>query len=125
MNQRLRTRIVLALASFGLTTPFGCGVAPKAFSELGKNPAAINRARAVGLGQTRADDNVVPRLIERLDDTDPVVRLTAHEDLKRRTRQDFGFVPWAEAAERAPAAAQWKAWWQSSHGVVAEPTKTP
>ena len=125
MKQRLRRRFVLALASFGLTTPFGCGVAPKAFSQLGKNPAAINRARAVGLGEAKSDDNVVPSLIARLEDTDPVVRLTAHEDLKRRTRQDFGFIPWAESAERAPAVEQWKAWWKSSHGMILGAAKTP
>ena len=38
----------------------------------------------------------VPALIGRLEDADPVVRLAAHEELRRRTGRDFGFVPWAE-----------------------------
>ena len=34
-------------------------------------------------------------LVGRLADNDPVVRLTAHEELRRRTGLDFGYVPWA------------------------------
>jgi len=45
---------------------------------------------------------------------DEVVRLTAHDELRRRTGQDFGFVPWAGPAERAAAVARWRAWWQAA-----------
>src|SRR5262249_8355548 len=97
----------------------GCGIAPRSFRGL-THPAPIERARAVGRGDELPDGAVVPALIQRLDDPDPVVRLSAHEELRRRTRQDFGFVAWATPAERARVA-RWRFWWQatpSSTGLV-------
>jgi hypothetical protein len=52
----------------------------------------------------------VPALVGRLDDADPVVRLAAHEELRKRTGQDFGYLPWSSDAERSSAVAQWRAW---------------
>ena len=43
-------------------------------------------------------------------DNDPVVRLAAHEELRRRTGQDFGYVPWASAEERTRAIDRWRGW---------------
>src|SRR5438132_5931781 len=77
----------------------GCGIAPRSFRSLA-HPSPIVRARSVGLGQGVAYERVVPALLDRLDDPDPVVRLTAHEELRSRTGQDFGFIPWASPAER-------------------------
>ena len=125
MKWNTRQGMVLVLCALGLPTAPGCGVAPKAFSALGKDQSAINRARAVELGQGKVEEKVIPRLIESLEDTDPVVRMTAHEDLKQRTRQDFGFVPWADAAERTPAVEQWKAWWRSARSAVTKTAGTP
>jgi hypothetical protein len=88
----------------------GCSIAPKSFRDLADH-APLVRARAVGLGQREPDSVAIPALIDRLGDQDPVVRLTAHEELKRRTGQDFGFVAWGELNERAAAAARWRAWW--------------
>ena len=48
-------------------------------------------------------------LVERLSDTDPVVRLAAHEELRKRTGRDFGYVPWASPEERAVPIEQWRA----------------
>jgi hypothetical protein len=91
----------------------GCGaLTPRNFRAM-NNPAPVVRAGAVGLGDDQPDSVAIPAWIGRLDDKDPVVRLAANEGLKKRTGQDFGFIPWAEAEERAPAVAQWKAWWQS------------
>ena len=42
------------------------------------------RARAVGLGRREPDSQVVPALVARLDDEDPVVRLAANEELRQR-----------------------------------------
>ena len=98
-----------------LTTPFatGCGaMRPRNFREM-LHPAPIVRARAAGLNGAEPDAIAIPTLIERLDDKDPVVRLTSHEALKQRTGQDFGYVPWSDDAERAPFVAKWKAWWQT------------
>ncbi len=68
------------------------------------------RARSVGLGRGQPDSQVVPALIARLDDEDPVVRLTANEELRKRTGRDFGYVPWASAEERSAAIARWRNW---------------
>jgi hypothetical protein len=102
----------------------GCSIAPKTFQGL-SNPAAIVRARAVGLGQQLPERQVIPPLIERLDDPDAVVRLSAHEELRRRTGQDFGFVPWADAAERAPAVARWREWWEGRKATMVRSARMP
>jgi hypothetical protein len=36
--------------------------------------------------------------------------MAAHEELRSRTGQDFGYVPWASPAERASAIDRWHAW---------------
>jgi hypothetical protein len=102
----------------------GCSIAPKTFQAL-SNPAAIVRARAVGLGQQLPERQVIPPLIERLDDPDAVVRLSAHEELRKRTGQDFGYVPWADAAERAPAVARWREWWEGRKATLARSAGIP
>ena len=56
----------------------------------------------------KSSDGMAP-LAERLSDSDPVVRLAAHEELRKRTGQDFGYVPWASPEERAGATERWRA----------------
>lgn len=107
-----------------LTLGLGCSIAPKTFRGLA-NPAAIVRARAVGLGDGLPEWQVIPPLIEHLDDLDAVVRLSAHEELRKRTGQDFGYVPWADAAERAPAVARWRAWWNGRKATLAKSGRIP
>ncbi|MEO6812202.1 MAG: hypothetical protein ABI353_24095 [Isosphaeraceae bacterium] len=87
----------------------GCSIAPKNFRNMG-DPAPLVRARAVGLGRGLPGGVAIPALIDRLNDSDQVVQLSANEELKRRTGQDFGFVPWADKAEQGRAIARWKAW---------------
>ena len=53
---------------------------------------------------------MLPALVGRLGDSDPVVRLAAHEELRKRTGQDFGYVPWASPEERSGAIERWRAW---------------
>jgi hypothetical protein len=89
----------------------GCSLAPKSFAQM-IHPSAIVRARAAGLSDRQPDQVAVPALIERLGDADPVVRLTAHETLRERTGQNFGYLPWGDNAERAAAQARWKTWWE-------------
>jgi hypothetical protein len=103
-----------------LLLALGCGVGPKHFRSL-IDPAPVTRARAVGLGEGQPDSVAIPALIGRLDDNDPVVRLSANEALRKRTGQDFGFVAWADPAERAPAVARWKAWWQNRPATASRP----
>lgn len=99
---------------FGWALPFlvlsgGCSIAPKSFRGI-DNPAPLVRARAAGLGRGLPDQQVIPALVDKLSDPDPVVRLTSHEELKKRTGKDFGFVPWDDPAPRARAVERWKAW---------------
>jgi hypothetical protein len=65
---------------------------------------------------------VLPALLTRLGDSDPVVRLAAHEELRKRTGQDFGYLPWASSDERSSAIARWRAWLAQKH---AGPSVTP
>jgi hypothetical protein len=89
------------------------------------HPAPIVRARSVGLGEQLPESQVIPPLIDRLDDSDAVVRLSAHAELRKLTGQDFGYVPWADAAERAPAVARWRAWWNNRKAPLARSAKIP
>ena len=109
-----RGRIGLPLLVLGL----GCGVAPRHFRDL-IDPAPMTRARAAHLGDGHPDAVAIPALIDRLEDDDPVVRLSAHTALRRRTGQQFGFLPWAEPDERARAVARWRSWWTGHQGILA------
>jgi hypothetical protein len=107
----VRTGRSLAIAMVAATVLpcWGCGLAPHDFRKI-QHPAPLVRARAVGLGGRESDTQVVPALVARLDDEDPVVRLAANEELRKRTGRDFGYVPWASDEERARAIAQWRSW---------------
>src|SRR5262249_12597000 len=87
----------------------GCGLGPRNFAPMQPSPPLV-RARAIGSEDRRPNSQVVPALLGRLEDPDPVVRLAAHEELRRRTGRDFGFVPWAGAEERSGAVARWRGW---------------
>lgn len=101
---RLGRPPTIALLAAALLPGSGCGLAPHAFRKLQPTPATV-RASSVG-----SDTQVVPALVNRLDDEDPVVRMAAGEELRRRTGKDFGFIAWASPEERAAAIARWKAW---------------
>jgi hypothetical protein len=118
MPGRRRDGKWIALASVAGLTAAGCTIAPRDFFASG-DPAPVVRARALGMGRALPEPSVVPTLIARLDDPDAVVRMTAHEELKRRTGQDFGYVPWAEPTERGPAVAAWRAWWRGRQAELA------
>ncbi len=95
----------------GICCASGCSsLRPRNFRDM-LNPAPVVRAGAVGLGENQPDAIAIPAWIQGLDDKDAVVRMTANENLKTRTRQDFGFIAWGEPEQRAPAVAKWKAWW--------------
>ncbi len=101
----------------------GCGaLTPRNFRAM-NNPAPVVRAGAVGLGDDQPDSVAIPVWIKSLDDKDSVVRMNANNGLRKRTGQDFGFVPWADPEERAPAVARWKAWWQAK--LRGRPTASP
>lgn len=112
--------IALPLVLLGV----GCGIAPRSFRSL-THPAPIVRARSVAYGDGLPESKVVPALIERLNDPDPVVRMTAHEELRRRTGQDFGYLPWVAASERSRSIERWRAWWAQRQGALARTRQNP
>jgi hypothetical protein len=79
----------------------------------------LARARAVGRANGQPDSGVMRTLVGRLADADPVVRLAAHEELRKRSGCDFGFVPWASDEERAEPLARWRAW--LDQGAISQP----
>jgi hypothetical protein len=96
-------------AAAALAWQSGCAHGPRRFSKI-DSVAPLDRARAVGLAARQPDATALPALVGRLGDSDPVVRLAAHEELRKRTGQDFGYVPWASAEERSGAIERWQAW---------------
>ncbi len=79
----------------------------------------LARARAVGRANGQPDSGVMRTLVGRLADADPVVRLAAHEELRKRSGCDFGFVPWASDEERAVPLQRWRAWLEQ--GGISQP----
>lgn len=102
----------------------GCGSAPKTFRNL-NDPAPIVRARSVGLGKNLPQGEVVPQLINRLEDRDPVVRLAAYEELRKGTGRSFGFIPWGGDRERAGAVSRWRAWWKARQAALVKSPQIP
>jgi hypothetical protein len=106
---RIGRSLAIALLATMMLPCCGCGFKPHAFRNI-RHPEPLVRAQAVGQGQQEPDSQVVPALVSRLSDEDPVVRLAANEELRQRTGRDFGFVPWANAQDRAAAIARWRSW---------------
>jgi hypothetical protein len=87
----------------------GCAHGPRDGRKI-RTATPLARARAVGRANGQSDSGVMRTLVTRLGDVDPVVRLAAHEELRRRTGCDFGYVPWASDEERAVPMERWRAW---------------
>ena len=102
----------------------GCGIAPKTFQNV-TDPAPIVRARSVGLSQGLPESKVVPALLDRLEDKDPVVRLAAAEELRQGTGRNFGFVPWASETDRARAVTRWRDWWKKRQQSLSRIVRSP
>lgn len=101
----------------------GCSMTPKSFRSI-CDPAALTRARSVGLGDGRPRTEVIPALIDRLEDQDRVVRLAAYEELRRTTGKTFGYRPWAGESERITAVRKWRAWWNESRAGLVRSVST-
>jgi hypothetical protein len=83
--------------------------------KLGDDDLEVRRAAALAIAM-KDEKDLVPRLIERLEDPEPPVTHAAHAALKSLTRQDFGPGPDAARADVARAVAAWKAWWSKNGG---------
>jgi hypothetical protein len=102
-------RIAKVAWAIALTQCWGCAHGPRNFRKI-QNPTPLVRARAVGLGGRKPDSQVVPALVGRLEDSDPVVRLAAYEELRKRTGRDFGYLPWESPENRSHAVDRWRTW---------------
>lgn len=111
-------------ASFGLGLA-GCGHIAKHPFRAWNDPSSINRARSTHVAERLPINQAIPSLINRLDDKDEVVRLTANHELKRLSGKDFGFQPWGSAKDRAAASERWKAWWRSYQAGLAKTEQLP
>lgn len=122
---RIGRPTIIALLAAALLPCWGCGLTPHAFRRLHPSPAT-ERARSVGAGSgsRRVDPQVVPALVGRLEDEDPVVRMAASDELRKRTGKDFGFVAWSPPEERAVAVARWRSWLKAPP-MPAETIKAP
>lgn len=72
------------------------------------NPSV--RSQAVSETARRSDDQLIPELIELLDDDDAVVRLTAGKTLRDLTGRDSGYRAYAPAPELRLQVENWRAW---------------
>ncbi|MDJ0520453.1 MAG: HEAT repeat domain-containing protein [Planctomycetota bacterium] len=70
----------------------------------------VRRTAAEELGR-RERWSAIPRLIERLDDTDLEVRAASAVSLRRVTNQFLGYDPDDSLGDRREAADRWRAWW--------------
>jgi hypothetical protein len=105
----------------------GCAHGPRDVRKF-RTATPLARARAVGRANDQPDSGVMRTLVARLADTDPVVRLAAHEELRKRTGCDFGYVPWASDEERTLPMERWRAWVEqgtASRQPVARPKAAP
>lgn len=110
-------RCLATVVALGMS---GCSLAPKNFRDM-LAPAPIVRARAVNLSDDQPEWVAVPALIDRLADSDPVVRMTANNALKKRTGRDFGFAEWGSPVERQAAVDRWRGWWDDRARQAAYP----
>lgn len=122
MTCRLRQTVWCAL--WAVVALPGCTLAPKSFVQ-SDDPAPLVRARALGMGNNVPDRYRMPALIAKLDDPDAVVRMTAIEELRRRTGQDLGYQPYADDAERRASVAAWKSWWQRQQNAALASPQQP
>jgi hypothetical protein len=105
----------------------GCAHGPRDVRKV-RTATPLARARAVGRTNGQPEFGVMRTLVVRLADTDPVVRLAVHEELRKRTGRDFGYVPWASDEERALPMQRWRAWveqGEANQQPVAQPITAP
>jgi hypothetical protein len=121
-------RWIVRLAFMAATVSVcGCAHGPRDVRKV-RSTTPLSRARAVGRVNGQSDSQLMRTLVGRLADNDPVVRLTAHEELRKRTGFDFGYVPWANDEERALPMQRWRAWVEQgtvSQQPVARPVAVP
>jgi hypothetical protein len=124
---RIGRRIVKVAFMAATASVCGCAHGPRDVRKV-RSTTPLARARAVGRVNGQSDSQLMRTLVGRLADNDPVVRLAAHEELRKRTGFDFGYVPWASDEDRALPMQRWRAWVEQgtvSQQPVARPLAVP
>ena len=106
-NPKIAIRIVLTLA--GATSVLMLSCTPQTQREAMEAYAPADRIRAVESAAKSGDMDLVPALVDRLDDEEVAVRMAAIEALERLTGKTLGYVPWAPFTERRTAVEAWRA----------------
>ena len=73
-----------------------------------RDPRVRLQAAEQAVSQGRTD--LLPDLVDALEDRDPAVRMFASVALRKLTGKDFGFKPHGSPAERQEAVRQWRVW---------------
>jgi hypothetical protein len=92
----------------GLT---GCAQRPyRSLAEGLQSEDPANRISATIEAADTGDREVLPLLVDQLDDPDADVRMYAILSLRKLTGQTLGYRFYADPADRAAAVARWRAW---------------
>lgn len=103
------SKLALAIAGM-LLAASGCAAEPKNVIQRLQSEDPAERIGAAMDAANRNDAQAVPFLIDRLQDTDPDVRLFASMALERLTGQTMGWHFYESKEQRAPAVERWRAW---------------
>jgi hypothetical protein len=98
----------LAIGALGLLLASGCHepTGPRTIA----NPDPAVKIPAIKQAVVDDDEKQSAAMVKALESDDPAVRLYAIEGLQRLTGQNFGYLYYASAEERAPAVARWRRW---------------
>ena len=105
----------------------GCfGVRKLTWEEKMDSSAGVERTQGVVAVGEENKWSAIPQVIDRLEDDDVSVRVTAVRTLREMTGCDFGYVAYADEPERREAAQRWRNGWntvgRNGPGASAAPT---
>lgn len=100
--------VLAAAATTLLFSTVSC--APKMSEASFDSPDPGSRLYAIANSGDMPDDEAVPQLVRSLESDDPAERMFAFHELRRRTGQDLGYSPHADAATRRYAVDSWMIW---------------
>jgi len=75
---------------------------------------SVELARAVEVLAAARAKGLVPMLIDLLEHPNPGARYAGEYALRAMTGKDFAYNAYADAADRAAAAARWRQWWKAN-----------
>ncbi len=91
----------------------GLGSADPLVGRLQSGDPSVRIAACVQAAES-SDGRTLPLLVDRLEDNSADVRMFAIRALEKKTGQTFGYVAYADAADRAAAVRRWRQWLRSN-----------